>query len=67
MGIINGTESRKILFYSGHDVNIYALATIFNMTSYQCVKDQAPDNECLKVIEFASQFLFELNQDDETK
>lgn len=42
-----------MLFFSGHDSNIKALLTIFGLTSYECLKNQAKEN-CIGTVDFAS-------------
>jgi len=57
-----GNHDKKMLFYSGHDVNIEAILSTFNLTSYDCVEKNSSSSNCIKDIPFASQIILELEK-----
>ena len=57
-----GLNDRKMLFYSGHDTNILALLSIFNLTSFECIHKNETTKTCIHEVLFASQVILELEK-----
>ena len=63
---ISGNLKRKVRIFSGHDTGVYSHYLLFNLTDLQCnldifTKGQA-SRPCESTPEFASSFIYELNQ-----